>query len=75
MKIFLLTLLGGLFVILGAIFIVVPGPSLPLLLIGFTLLSFKYPLARKYLRIVQKQMSKSARWIDRKILYRKIKDY
>lgn len=71
MKKLIITLVGGMFVLLGLIFIIVPGPSLLLLIPGLYLLSFEYPIAKVYLKKCQKLLSQSARWLDNKIAARK----
>lgn len=71
MKKVMITLCGGLLALLGLIFMVVPGPGLPLILAGLVILSFEYPLAKVWLRKCQKFMSKSAQWLDAKLLKRK----
>lgn len=65
------TVVGGFLVLLGLIFVIVPGPSLLLLIPGLYLLSFDYPKAKVYLRKCQKLLSKSARWLDQQIQRRK----
>jgi len=71
MKKLIITLVGGLLVVLGAIFIIIPGPSLLLLIPGFYLLSFEYPAAKVWLRRCQRLLSKSARYMDKLIRRRK----
>jgi hypothetical protein len=64
-------LVGGSLVLLGLIFIVVPGPSLLLLIPGLYLLSFEYEIARVWLKKCQKLLKASAVWIDGKLRKRK----
>ena len=66
-----ITLVGGLLVLLGLIFLIVPGPSLILLIPGFYLLSLEYPAAEVWLRRCQKLLSKSARYLDKAIRKRR----
>lgn len=61
------TLLGGMLVLLGLVFILVPGPSLLFILPGLFILSFEYPAAQIWLRKSMKLMQKSAQWVDRQI--------
>ncbi len=65
------TVIGGFLVLLGLIFVIVPGPSLLLLIPGLYLLSFDYPEAKVWLRKCQRLLSKSARWLDQQIRRRK----
>lgn len=71
MKKLIITLVGGFLVLLGMIFIIIPGPSLLLLIPGLYILSFEYPAARVWLKRCQKMLSKSARWLDSKLSRRK----
>ena len=72
MKRILVSILGGFLVLLGAIFIIVPGPSLMLLIPGFYLLSLEYDWAKVWLKRCQALLTKSAQWLDRQILKRKL---
>jgi uncharacterized protein YqgC (DUF456 family) len=67
MKKGLLILLGTLFIIVGAVFAIVPGPSLIFLIAGLLCFSFYYPKARYYLAICQKALTKSCAFLDKKI--------
>lgn len=71
MKKLIISLLGGLLVALGAIFIIVPGPSLLLLIPGFYLLSLEYEWAKVWLKKCQRLMTKMARHIDNFLAKRK----
>ena len=71
MKKILITIVGGLLVFLGAIFIIIPGPSLLLLIPGFYLLSLEYDGAKVWLKRCQTLLTKSARWLDSVIRKRK----
>lgn len=72
MKKLLITAVGGLLVALGAIFIIIPGPSLLLLIPGFYLLSLEYDGAKIWLKRCQSLLSKTARWFDKFLLKRKL---
>lgn len=72
MKKILITIVGGFLVLLGAIFIIIPGPSLLLLIPGFYILSFEYEGAKVWLKRCQALLTKTARWIDSVILKRKL---
>ncbi|MEW6984065.1 PGPGW domain-containing protein [Colwelliaceae bacterium 6471] len=63
----ILTLTGGLLVILGVIFILIPGPAILFLPLGLALLSLEYPWAKKCLRNCQRWMRKSAVKVDQSI--------
>ena len=72
MKKVIISILGGILVLLGAIFIIVPGPSLLLLIPGFYLLSLEYDWAKVWLKKCQRLLSKMARYIDSMLLKRKM---
>ena len=67
----MITLGGGLLTLIGLIFMIIPGPGLPFVLLGLIILSFEYPLAKVWLRKCQKLMSKGARWLDAHLRKRK----
>lgn len=71
MKKVLVSIIGGFLVFLGAIFIIIPGPSLLLLIPGFYLLSLEYDWAKVWLKRCQTLLAKSARWLDKQIAKRK----
>jgi hypothetical protein len=58
------TVVGGALVALGFIFIILPGPSLLLIIPGLFLLSYDYPWAKNWLRKCQYLMKKAAVKID-----------
>lgn len=72
MKKVFVSVVGGLLVILGAIFIIVPGPSLLLLIPGFYLLSTEYEWAKVWLKKCQRLLSKMAKHVDSFLLKRKL---
>lgn len=61
------TLVGGLLTALGLIFVIIPGPSLLLIIPGLLLLSYDYPKAKKWLKVAQKALTKSARFVDKRL--------
>ncbi|MFT5788315.1 MAG: hypothetical protein ACI8SJ_000418 [Shewanella sp.] len=69
----LITIIGGLLTLTGAALIILPGPAWLLLPIGLAVLSIEYPWARRWLKKSQNHMKKTAHWLDRKILLRKMK--
>ena len=71
MKKLLITIVGGTLVFFGLLFIILPGPSIFLLLPGLVLLSFEYPIAKKWLKSLQKIIRKGAVMLDRAILRKK----
>ena len=71
MKKILIGLVGGLLVLMGLFFILIPGPSLLFILPGLLILSFEVPIAKVLLRKSMKLMRRTAQWIDRKLLARK----
>lgn len=66
-----ISVVGGLLVLLGLVFIIVPGPSMLLIIPGLFILSYEYPVAKIWLRKCMKLMRRTAQWIDRKLLKRK----
>lgn len=62
-----ITVIGACFTLVGGIFLLLPGPGLFFILIGLTLLSTQYPWAKRWLRLSQRQLSKSAAWLDNQI--------
>ncbi len=71
MKKLLLTFVGGTLVLVGLIFIIIPGPAILLIIPGLALLSLEYPAARKWLKKSQSLARKSAVWLDSALLKRK----
>lgn len=67
MKKCLLILLGSMCILLGLIFVIVPGPSLIFFIAGLMCFSFYYPKARHYLSICQKALTKSCAFLDKKL--------
>jgi intracellular septation protein A len=61
----LISFVGGLFILLGAIFFIIPGPSLLFILPGLLILSFEYPKAKSCLQKCMKMMRSSAAWMDK----------
>jgi hypothetical protein len=58
------TLIGGGLVALGLIFVIIPGPSLLLIVPGLFLLSYDYVWAKVWLRKCQSLMKKAAVKLD-----------
>ncbi len=71
MKKIIITIAGGLLTLLGLIFVVLPGPSFIFLIPGLMILSLEYPQAKRWLRIAQSMMKKSAQWLDKQLSKRK----
>lgn len=59
-----------LFLALGLVFMVVPGPSLIFFIAGLLLLAFYYPWARLYLAHCQTALKKSCEFLDKKLAKR-----
>lgn len=59
------TVTGGVLVFLGLIFVIVPGPSLLLLIPGLYLLSKDYPIAERWLKRCQKLLKNMAVSLDK----------
>ena len=58
-------LLGGFFLLLGIVFIIVPGPAVIFLPLGLGLLSVEFEWAKRWLKICQRWMRKSAVQMDK----------
>ncbi|GGE94725.1 PGPGW domain-containing protein [Pseudoalteromonas gelatinilytica] len=67
MKKIALISLGALSMLLGLVFVIIPGPSLIFFIAGLFCLSFYYPKARGYLTLCQKALTKSCAYIDKKL--------
>ncbi|MBF7074218.1 PGPGW domain-containing protein [Glaciecola sp. MH2013] len=66
------TVIGGGLVTLGLVFVIIPGPSLLLIVPGLFLLSYDYVWAKAWLRKCQVLMKKAATKIDAFIAKRKM---
>lgn len=66
------TVVGGTLAAVGIIFSILPG-SILLVIGGLFLLSFDWPIARKWLAYCQNLMAKSARKLDNFLLRRKLR--
>ncbi|MCJ8318982.1 MAG: PGPGW domain-containing protein [Colwellia sp.] len=67
----LITLIGGACIFIGLFFILLPGPAVIFLPLGFALLSLEYAWAKVWLRKVQKWFRVSAVKADQSILWLK----
>ncbi len=67
MKKIALISLGALSMLLGLVFVIIPGPSLIFFIAGLFCLSFYYTKARDYLTLCQKALTKSCAYIDKKL--------
>ncbi|KGJ89228.1 hypothetical protein ND16A_2121 [Thalassotalea sp. ND16A] len=59
-----ISVLGGIILLIGIIFLVLPGPAILFIPVGLALLSFEYPAAKKWLRKYQRYSSKAAGKMD-----------
>jgi hypothetical protein len=59
-----LVLAGFLCLVIGLIFIIIPGPAVIFMPLGLALLSFEFNWARKSLKVCQRWMRKSAVQMD-----------
>jgi uncharacterized protein (TIGR02611 family) len=66
-----ISIVGSLLVLLGLVFIIVPGPSMLLIILGLFILSYEYPAAKLHLRKCMRLVRRSAQWLDQKLLHRK----
>ena len=67
MKKLLMQISGTVFILLGLLFAVVPGPSLIFFIAGLFCFSMYYPKARGYLTWCQKALSRSCAYLDKKL--------
>ena len=58
---------GAVLLLIGILFIVIPGPAILFIPLGLVLLAREYKFAEDWLRKYQRWSSKSARQLDRKI--------
>ncbi len=65
------TLVGGVLLLIGVIFIIVPGPAVVFIPLGLALLALEYPVARTWLKKFQRIMSNWAYKADRWLAKRK----
>ena len=56
--------IGLVLVLVGVIFIILPGPAILFLPLGLALLSVDYPWAKVWLRRCQRMMSQGAKQVD-----------
>jgi len=59
----LITIIGGVFLLFGIVFIALPGTIL-ILLLGLTILALEYSWAKRYVKTTQKAFSKGAKGLD-----------
>jgi len=64
-KLLVITLVGGILTLIGAVFIVLPGPAFLFLPIGLAILSIEYPWAKVWLRRCQRVMREGAAKLDK----------
>ncbi len=62
----LITVFGLALLLIGIVFIVLPGPAVLIIPLALGLLAIEYPVAKKWLRIFQKRMKNTAQWADAK---------
>ncbi|WDE04915.1 PGPGW domain-containing protein [Thalassomonas viridans] len=67
-KKWLITLAGFFCLLIGAVFILLPGPAVVFIPAGLALLSLEYPLAKTWLRKSQRWLAAGARETDRVFL-------
>jgi len=66
-KKYLITLAGAFCLLIGAVFILLPGPAVVFIPAGLALLSLEYPQARNWLRASQRWLSTGARQADKMV--------
>ncbi|WP_144393801.1 PGPGW domain-containing protein [Pleionea sediminis] len=62
----LVTATGLLLLLIGVVFIILPGPAVLIIPLALGVLAIEYPIAKKWLRVFQKKMKQSAEWADRR---------
>ncbi len=62
-----ITLAGGLLLLVGLIFIVLPGPAILIIPLALVILAIEYPIAKSWLRKFQRSSRKAAQALDRKL--------
>lgn len=60
-----ITMLGALLLVIGLLFVILPGPAILFIPLGLVLLSFQYPKAKHWLRKYQRYSSRAAVKMDR----------
>ena len=60
-----LTILGGFFLIIGVVFILLPGPAVLFLPLGLALLSLEFDWAKRWLKYCQRWMRQCAVNMDK----------
>ncbi|GHE99387.1 PGPGW domain-containing protein [Thalassotalea profundi] len=66
-----ITVLGGILVLMGVVFILLPGPAIIFLPLGLALLSLEFNWAKRWLKSCQRWMRKSAVQMDKFIAKRR----
>lgn len=66
-KIKAITVIGIFLLLIGLAFIILPGPAIVFIPLGLALMSFEYPIAKKWLRKYQRYSSKAAQQMDRAV--------
>lgn len=66
-----ITTVGMLLLISGALMLLTPLPGIVVLALGLGVLSMEYHWSRKWLRYAQRKMRSSAVWMDRRVSSRK----
>ena len=59
-----ITLVGGLILLIGLIFIILPGPAIIVIPLGLMILAKEYPQARHWLHKFQRHSNKMAQKMD-----------
>ena len=61
------TLIGGLLIVVGAVLLVLPGPGLLVMAVGLAVLATEYPAAQRLLDRIKVPIAKArARWASRR---------
>ena len=60
-----ITLVGGFLLLIGLLFIILPGPAIIVLPLALILLSKEYPIAKVWLKKFQRYSRKSAEKLDK----------
>lgn len=62
-----ITLTGSLLLVVGILFIILPGPAILFIPLGLALLSIEYQAAKNWLKRYQRYASRGAQQMDQKV--------
>ena len=59
-----ITLIGGIFLLIGLVFFILPGPAIIFIPLGLIILAKEYPIAKDWLKRYQRYSRKAAVQLD-----------